>query len=259
MENSSSNDTLSQLSTKHQYGKINLVETSNDKKDVELTNDELYKCISIKIINGAFIIDSLENIARKCLKLELITKDEYNNERTNAINFLIPDSVSFPKKNGITTLPFPSGDVQYVDVYPDEASMREYYYRGHYSNPEFYLMYVQYYEAGCSYWLLDKSDSSVKIEFPSLPYFTPDKKNIIAVAFEPYGDYNCALKLCSIKRNSIICKFQASFVNWAPSSEENGYMSTDGCFRVPIISSDIIWTPEGNFNKNFQYLKISVL
>jgi len=255
----SSIDSVYQESMKRQEEKEISRKIANSKKHDNLTNEDLYKCVSVKFINNDFVIDSLENVARKYFKLELISKEEFNNERKNAVNYLISDSSKFPKKNGITTLPYSNGDVQYVDVYPDEASMREYFYCGHYDDPDLYLMYVQYYEAGCSYWLIDKRDSSLKTEFPYPPYFTPDKKNIIAVAFEPYGDYNSTLKLCTMKRNSIICIFQASFINWAPSSEEQGYMSTDGCFRVPIISSDFIWTQEGKFNENYQYLKITVL
>lgn len=258
-KNSSMKDSVYQESTKNLHWIAVLEKAPYLKKSERLTNADLYECVSKKFLNGEFVIDSLENKARKHLKMELITKDEFINERKNTISYLISDIEMFPKKNGITTLPFPGGNAQYVDVNPELASMREFYYRGHYNNPDLYLMYVQYYEAGCSYWLIDKSDSGRKADFPSLPIFTPDKKTIISVAFDPYSDSHCELKLCSINGSIITKVFQAEFVNWAPSAEEQGYMSSDGSFRIPVINSKFVWTRKGGLNKNYQYLKISIL
>ncbi len=224
-----------------------------------LSENELYACVGPEDFMNPRPVKSFEDLSRRYLKLELISEEEFENHKKNAVDYLIHDTLSHIKVNGKTELSFANGKKVFTDKPNDESEMVVYYYEGQLDFINRYLLYVQYYEAGCEYLLIDKSDFNNEMSIEGYPDVTPDKKHFISLSFNPYGEYLCDFELFSINNNKIESTFHVLFTNWAPSYENKWYMASDGCLYVPVIKSKYYWTSNGQMNKNFQYLKITIL
>lgn len=51
----------------------------------------------------------------------------------------------------------------------------------------------------------------------------------------------------------------ASFKNWMPAGEQGEiFWGDDEYLYVPILHSKVFWTDEGDFNNNYQYVRIEI-
>lgn len=114
------------------------------------------------------------------LKFELINQATFENQKNNAVNFLLADTNAVTKKNGILTLPTLNKPVILKDNPTDNDDSQEYDYLGQVEFLNQYLVEASYYESS-DFKFFDKTSGQEKQAFGDYPYISANKKNIICI------------------------------------------------------------------------------
>ncbi|MCW3167004.1 hypothetical protein OMO38_00555 [Chryseobacterium sp. 09-1422] len=194
----------------------------------------------------------------KYLALELIDKSLFESKRKTAVNFLVADTTSIQKKNGIIELVCKNKTVKYTDVASDNDGMQIFSYIGQFEFLNKYLIAGSYYEGG-DYISIDKITGAETNTFIDFPYVSPDKKNIICVNSNGY-ESTADVELYEISGTKINHVMSASFKNWMTLAENDEmFWSSDGYLYLKVHNAKTFWKEDGHYNDNYQYIRIKII
>lgn len=244
-------------SIEHRYEKlyVHRDETGPIEK-VNVLENELYNCTSYDEKSNKSSDCSIS--IKKQLKLEFITKINFDIAKQNKVDFLIQDTTDHPKKNGITELQFGNGSRKYKDM-PDYGDCSiEFYYLGQFEELGYYLFYESYFE-GCNFVMISKANFRDSLIFDGFPLLTPDKKEMFCYAHAGLFVEN-EIQQHKIKNGKLERHFAVTFRHWIPAVDGSQlFMGKDGCVYTPIVQRNVERDANGNPNLNFQFLKITIL
>lgn len=206
-----------------------------------------------EFLETPIVLDTLINI-------ELIDKSSYEKAKKSAVDFLLRDTLAIVKKNDVITLQCLDSVVTFKDVEPnfDMDNQQVFKYEGQIEFLNQFVISGSYWEA-YDYKFIDKKTGK-EISFSDFPYISPDKKHIICVYTNPY-DSNSEISLYTIDNELKVKQILlAGFKNWMAYNwkMENAFWSNDGHFYIPINHRVKFWNEEGNYNENYQYIRIKI-
>ncbi len=225
---------------------------------IYLNDSDLYQSVEISDFMNPRPKKYLDDLVRQYLVFELINENEFIENRKKSTDLLIADTLLHRKENGTITLSFYNGMKRFKDRPDAESEMVVYHYLGHYDFIGYYLMYEQYYEASCSYVLLDQFDHNVRIEMKGYPMISPDRKNLLSLSFNPYGEYLCEMELFKINGRKITSVMHVLFTNWAPCDINESYMDENGTLYIQFIHRRVYWKTDGKINTQCRYMKLNL-
>lgn len=194
------------------------------------------------------------------LKLELVDKSMFDEQTSNAVNYLVQDTTNIVKKNGTIELPYDNKKIKrYTDKPDEEETSQIFTYIGNIPFLNKYVLTGSYYE-GSDYKLVDNVTGD-ELSLGDYPYISPDKKYLVWISANPYEN-TADFGLYTINGKNVKQLMVTSFMNWVPVTEEKLtiFWSSDNYIYVPVLPSTTFQAPSGKWNyKNFQYLRIKVL
>jgi hypothetical protein len=219
--------------------------------------NNLNKVTSV-FINGIEMDLGDDSLLKNYLKIDPVSKSTFTARQKTAVNFIDTDSTGITKKNGILKLPIKGGYKTYFDKNPFDETKQEFTYLGQ-------VLFLNVYLIGGLYWehldyrFTSKINGEVIQSFSGYPYISKDKKYIISIYPDLY-DTDADLELYKIINGKPENIIRTSFKNWIPAVHKvNMFWSNDGSLYVPVLSPDKFWTPDGNLNENYEYIRISIL
>ena len=233
------------------------------KVSVNKTENDLLMQVDLNIISSLNVNKKTEFFENgspltKYLALELIDKSLFDSKRSTAVNFLVTDTTSIQKKNGIIELVCKNKTVKDTDVASDNDGMQIFSYIGQFEFLNKYLIAGSYYEGG-DYISIDKTSGTETNTFVDFPHVSPDKKNIICVNSNGY-ESTADLELYEINGTKINHVMSASFKNWMTLAENNEmFWSTDGYLYLTVHNAKNFWKENGHYNDNYQYIRIKII
>ena len=190
--------------------------------------------------------------------IELIDKSLYDKAKKESVDFLVRDTLSIVKKQGVLTLPATNSVVTFKDIDSDSDDRQIYKYIGRIDFLNKFVVSGYYWEMS-DYRLVDKKTGK-QVSFADFPHISPDRKSIIAIYSNPY-DVQSELSLYSIDEKMNIKEvFTVGFRNWMGYNwvETNAFWSKDEYFYIPVAHPAKFWDSDGNINKERQYIRIKV-
>jgi len=235
---------------------------SDGWEEVYIPEQKTGKISDVKLISADLKVLEPENeddttkvYLKGVIDMTLVSKSEYEEKKTNAVDYLIEDTTKI-KKKGVIELPYQKGFKRYVDNASEEAgdNYQEYNYLGQIPFLNKYLITEQYYESG-DYKLIDKKTGLVTAAFTNYPHISFNKKYIISIEPDIYIS-TADLELAEIDGPGIKTILSASFKYWMPVTDNKAmFWGTDGCLYVPITHFQLFEEKSAEP----QYLKISIL
>ena len=206
----------------------NLFEENNtDALEVlMLTPSDLY----LEVSETRFQVD-------KYLKIELVDEQLFERMKNSAVNFLQTDA-TIKKNNGILELPCQDcqdGLVKLIDEPDAEVDKVEFEYIGQFDFLNQYLILGMHW-GDSDYIFIDKTSGEKTLRMGSLPpHISPDKKHLIDIAPNYFGDGNTKLALYSISDNNFEIIMSANFKYWLPLMiNHETYWSEDGHLYLTV-------------------------
>jgi hypothetical protein len=200
-----------------------------------------------------------ENLTRlkRFVKIELVSKKEYEATKKTAVNY-ITDTDKIKKKKGVIALKCLKKTVKFVDKPYNEEDRCEYTYVGQINFLNQYIIGGMYWET-LDYKLVDKTSGKTTIALGSYPHVSNDKKHIICLFANPY-ETTADLDLYTIQNGKIKLVVSVSFKNWMNTLEDNKtFWSQDGYLYCSVNHINSYWKKDGNINNRCQYIRIKVL
>lgn len=198
----------------------------------------------------------LDYLLRKHLQFEFIDADKYNFAIENTLNLLDTNQIIQKHRNKLF-VPCDTGALVLIDIPSQGESRKIFHFLGFYSSINKYLIYIEYFEAGQAYILIDKHTGDIT-KFHGQPFLMQESKFILAVYFHPYGDYPGNIEFSSISNDRIEPIFKVNTINWAPLALENPVISSDGSMYMKIQFTPNMWTSNGSINEFGIPFKISI-
>ena len=226
------------------------------KCDTILTNDNVYEIVSIGNDSAWKEYDEPQE-NRDYFIIERIDKNIYENQKANAVQFILFDSTLHRKQEGIIELSCSQKNVKISDSLADDENRTEYAYIGQIKLLNAYMVLGLYYE-NYAYILFDKTTGQQTINFGELPFISPIKKYIVTLRANPYTD-NAEVELYKLSGSENIKHLiTLSFCNWMPDEGKFIFWSKDGYLYVPVNHPNNYWLKNGNLNSEFEYIRIKV-
>ena len=232
------------------------------KKDVgdwntlktKITGDDLTKNVDI---NG----NSNDHIS-KCLSIDQISYEEYQEALRNKIDFLIEDTLAIVKKNGKLTFPCEHKTVYLKDQSNsvEEPFSTTYAYVGNIPILNQYLVFEDS-EDFYAYIFIDKTTGK-QTDFERFPFLSPDKKYIITIgrAYEDLVGIISLYRIKSIKPFVIETLVNEDTKWWAAYDfdKEPIFFSKNGSLYAPMNVIPNFFDEHNNPNKQRMYIKIGI-
>lgn len=191
------------------------------------------------------------------LKFELIDKSLFEKKRPLAVSFLSKDKM-IKKQKGVLSIPTTKKVVKLIDIDTDDDSRASFEYIGQMNALNQHLIFGQFWEIS-GYTMIDKTNGEETQSIIGFPYLSPNKKYIIAVYADPYGEQHADLELYRIENKQIVPRLSAEFKNWMPATEpEDIFWARDGYLYLAVNHIATYWAADGNINDQFQYIRIKV-
>jgi hypothetical protein len=195
----------------------------------------------------------------KYLQLELVDEQTFLAARNTAKNYLIKDTLSYPKNGKILELPLTNGKkLTFKDKDIDNELEASYSYKGHYDFLNAFAVDGNYWESA-DVRLFDKQDGHLIVECGDYPFFSADKNYLMTLHADPYestGD----LQLFHVKQGKVTPMLFISFKEWMPTwKEELMFWGKDGCIYTAANHVDGYWGEEGSLNERSQFIRIKIL
>lgn len=196
--------------------------------------------------------------SKEFLKFELIDKAAYNSKKIDSVSFVRLDSI-IEKKKGVLELKCKKKSKKYIDRKTEiDDEVQSYSYVGKVDSLNKYLIQGSYYESN-DYKYVDITSGIETNTFPAFPYISNDKKKIICFNFDS-DTRTIDVNLYSIELNKIKLIKKLTFSYWSDVSHiERMFWAKDGYFYLPVVHSSKLWDKKGNWNYNYQYMRIKVL
>ncbi|AKQ45028.1 hypothetical protein TH63_04310 [Rufibacter radiotolerans] len=214
---------------------------------VKLTAKDLYLTSDNATINGK-------------LKINLISKDEFEKDKQEKDKFIVPRNTLVSQKDTVLIVSTGNGQKKkYVSSPNAEESRKDYTYVGHSELLNSFLLSIGYYE-GSEYMLYSSEKGEEIISFNDYPYISPDGRYIVSLYTNPY-DQTTDFQLYKIIDSKTIKKeLEASFSKWMAALEpQEIYWQDANTIVVKVLHAQAFWDEGGDLNKDFQYLQIKIL
>ncbi len=226
--------------------------------EIQLTQSDLNIITSSNINEKSEFFEKGKPL-KTYLKFELIDQSVFENQKINAVNFLLADTNAVIKKNGIITLPTASKAIKITDKPGDGDYREEYYYVGQVEFLNQYLVEGSYYES-LDFRFFNKTSGKETQTFGEYPYISANKKSIICIygnAYESTSD----LELYTINNQQITLVMSASFSKWFPRAEKFSdiFWSNDGNLYLEVIHVQAMWGETSDEKPKKQYLRIKLI
>ena len=230
------------------------------------TKDSLtLKLGDLKLISSLRICDSMKYFDENYLLNEFITiekvdKDEYLYKLKSLVSYLISDTTTIKKVNGVIKLPVLNNETEYVDSSSSviDETRKSYFYIGQINFLNVFVINGTYWEE-VDYKFISKVSGDEIQSFIEFPHISPNKKNIICVYTNPY-EREAELTLYTISERNIQFVMAATFKNWMPAAENfEIFWSKENYLYVPVLNSNSFWKKDGSLNDNYQFIKIKIL
>ncbi|MBN2729953.1 MAG: hypothetical protein JXR53_12080 [Bacteroidales bacterium] len=221
-----------------------------------ISDSEFYECI--KFYDGI----SKENLYQTNLfynnfKIEFINPTEYYAETNNKFEPEILDTFSMQKKNYTLEIPVDTGNRIFYDNYMEGGSMQIHHYEGYLPEINQFYIFVQHYEAGQAFLLIDKSTGK-ETRFRGEPLVFPDHKNLLALYFHPYGELPGNIEYFKFENGVFKQILGANLVHWTPALDEKPFISKNGSLYSRIQFAPNVYKSDLSVNKNYFFIKISL-
>jgi hypothetical protein len=228
----------------------------NDSTKTSLTPSDLNVMSSMTLNEQVEYFEDMTRLKR-FLKIELVSKKEYDAKKKTAVNY-VTNTDKIKKKKGVIILPCLKKKVKFVDKPDNEEDRHEYTYIGQIPFLNQYIVGGMYWET-LDYKLIDKTSGNETIALGSYPHVASDKKHIICIYANPYEN-TADLDLYSIKNGKIKPVVSVSFKNWMNTLEENKtFWSQDGYLYCPVNHINVYWNKDGNINNKCQYIRMKIM
>lgn len=197
----------------------------------------------------------------KFFEIELIDRDIYLANRNTSINYLLYDSLSFQKKDGVIKLPLDKGELDLIDNLADGDKHKEYKYMGQIKALDMYLVQGTFWE-DWSYILYDKKRGREVQSFIGIPYLSADMQYIMCLEIDSFeGVANISLYAISenekTKQKYIDPVVEMYVKSWIPYTlKDEIYWGSDGSLYAPVLYTPNFIDAEGNYFGLDQYIKI---
>lgn len=188
--------------------------------------------------------------------IELIDKNTFLKNKSLAVNYLVPDSMSINKHDGIIKLPAANGEVCFVDNLTGEENQKEYTYIGQIDKLDVFLMSGIYWE-DWNYFFVDRVTGKTVQVFPSQPYVSADLKYIVSIDVDIF-EGSTYLDLYEVIGQKDIEPLVGMYVKkWIPiNSFENMYWANDNYLYIAVVHNADFWVADGNFSGLDQYIRL---
>lgn len=189
------------------------------------------------------------------LKIELIDKAFFEKKRPLAVDYLSHKN-AIKKQDGVISIQLVKDSVNLVDIDSDDDG-ETYRYIGQIDALDQHLVEVLRWESQ-NYQMFDQVEGFLTQEFSAYPYLSPNKRYIISAYANPYEGHT-DLGLYKVKGRAIIPVMSAGFKNWMPITDPADiFWARDGYLYLAVTHSSVFWKEDGNYNDNFQYIRIKV-
>lgn len=190
------------------------------------------------------------------VKIELIDAKLFESKKKTAIDLVLYDTTAHVKKDGILRLECQQKTVEFTDKITDNDDMETYEYTGQIPSLNLFIVQGSYWES-YDYKLIDKITGEETQALGDFPFLSADKKKLISLYTNPY-EVSADMEAYKIKNGQLISYISLSFRNWMPVTEEHMFWGNDNYFYVPVLHSKVFWQADGNYNKNYQYIRIKL-
>ena len=201
------------------------------------------------------------NELSKYFLIELIDRNTFLVNQTQAVDFLVADTSSIQKINGTLRLPKASGELVLKDNLADNENHKEYTYLGQIKALDMYLVSGSYWE-DWAYMLIDKKRGRTVQSFIGLPYLSADQKHVVSMDIDSFeGVASIALYAVTVDPTTaqryVDPIVEMYIKSWIPLTvKDNMYWSTDGFLYMPVVSNSNYWAADNNFYGLDQYIRL---
>ncbi|TDQ75185.1 hypothetical protein [Sphingobacterium yanglingense] len=197
-------------------------------------------------------------VLKDFLSLELITEQEFRQQKKGAVEMIVRDTLTHVKKEGVLVLPATIKNYVFKDSPIDaEENRAEFEYVGYNPSLQQYIVNGSYYES-IDYTLVDMHTGEQTVSMVDFPHFSPDGRHIIALYTNPYED--CVdVELYRIVDRKITPVASFSFVHWMAGTETKDiFFTKDNSLYLPVFYNKTFWTEEGQLSTPKQFMRITI-
>ena len=202
--------------------------------------------------DAPFSIDSL-------LSITMSTESFYNSLENKQISYIVADTVSHRKKDGVLRLPIGETYIELEDERGEGGVMYGNFYKGQIPFLNSYLILFTGNEF-LYYFLIDKTtgeDSGYR--FADYPFISPNKQYGVCIYANPYFS-TAEMQIWKIAGDELDLLYSFNFVNWMPTTYTTSLRwIDDNSFVVKAIHPQSFWDEKGYENETGEYIKIEIL
>ena len=215
--------------------------------------------ISYLELNGNEIALNKDSLLKDKIVVELIEEAIFRKAyKSKARNFIVFDSASVEKSNGVFHLPLHNGHKEFVDVVPEIDEERKHYtYVGQIPFLDLYLVKGSYWEHS-DFILIDKNTGEKVLSIGDFPNISGDQQFIISLKANVY-ESETSLELYQIINGELYCKLRTSFRDWMPIFEKDQmFWNGDSQFFIPVIKSQHYFNKIRNVKNDYRYIRLTI-
>lgn len=190
--------------------------------------------------------------------IELIDRETFVDNKTNAVSFVVGDSTSYPKVSGVIQLPAKNarGFISFVDDLSGSDDHAEYTYYGDVPDLNVYLIYGIYWE-DWDFFFADKIRGTVVQSFNNYPYLSPDQKNIVCLDID-LSEGVASVDLFSVTDKKYVDPIISMYIkSWVPvDAIDKIYWAKDGFLYIPVVHAKNYWDADGYYKDLDQYIRL---